>query len=76
MIGRLACQGHYGVGGPTITRWLNERGKDRLIEARSALVRVAFQQWGAVNPRRLPTAEFFGFHADLTSEPQRRLGSR
>ena len=38
-IGRLACQEHYHAGRATIDRWLEERGKARLIEARAERVR-------------------------------------
>jgi hypothetical protein len=34
-IGRLACEEHYCAGRRTITRWLEERGKRRLINART-----------------------------------------
>lgn len=37
--GRLACEEHYRVGRLTIDRWLDESGKDRLIEARRVYVR-------------------------------------
>ena len=35
-IGWLACKEHYGSRGAVINRWLEEAGKDRLIEARAA----------------------------------------
>jgi hypothetical protein len=38
-IGRFACQEYYCVGRGTINRWLDERGKQELIDARSAHVR-------------------------------------
>lgn len=38
-IGRLACEEHYGVGRATITRWLDEAGKYRLIELRRIRVK-------------------------------------
>lgn len=37
-IGRLACEEHYRAERDTITRWLNECGKDQLIEDRRAFV--------------------------------------
>jgi hypothetical protein len=39
VLGRLACEEHYGVGRQTIHRWLEECGKARLIEARSVYAR-------------------------------------
>lgn len=39
-IGRLACEEHYQAGRNTITRWLEESGKDRLIAARAEHVRT------------------------------------
>lgn len=38
-IGRLECEEHYGAGDNTITRWLTERGKDRLKSERAEFVR-------------------------------------
>jgi hypothetical protein len=38
-IGRLACQEHYRVGRDTVNRWLEQHGKQRLIETRAAIVR-------------------------------------
>lgn len=39
-IGRLACEEHYdGAGRATITRWLIETGKERLIRKRAEHVR-------------------------------------
>lgn len=38
-IGRLAAQEHYRVGRLAINTWLEERGKQRLIDARAAFVR-------------------------------------
>lgn len=37
-LGRFDCEEHYRARRDTITRWLVERGKDRLIRARAALV--------------------------------------
>jgi hypothetical protein len=37
--GRLVCEEHYRVGKHTVTRWLEESGKDRLINARRVYVR-------------------------------------
>lgn len=34
-IGRLACEEHYCVGDNTVSRWLDECGKDRLIRIRA-----------------------------------------
>jgi hypothetical protein len=38
-IGRMACEEWYGAHTRSITRWLEECGKDRLIEARKTHVR-------------------------------------
>lgn len=38
-IGRLACEQHYSVGDNTVTRWLDECGKERLIAVRATHVR-------------------------------------
>lgn len=38
-IGRLVCQEHYRVGRLVINRWLMERGKQRLIDARARHVK-------------------------------------
>lgn len=37
--GRDGCEGWYRAHKTTITRWLEERGKDRLIAARAAFVK-------------------------------------
>ena len=37
-LGRFDCEEHYRARRDTITRWLTERGKDRLIKARAAYV--------------------------------------
>lgn len=37
-IGRLACEEHYRVGRETVNRWLDERGAQRLIADRAAIV--------------------------------------
>jgi hypothetical protein len=39
-IGRLACEEHFHAGRTTINRWLDERGKDRLIALRAERVRA------------------------------------
>lgn len=49
-IGRLACQEHYFVGRTTITSWLTQLGKDRLIQLRADHVR----QLRARMLRRMP----------------------
>lgn len=38
-VGRLACEEEYRAERDTITRWLNECGKEELIERRAAFVR-------------------------------------
>lgn len=38
-IGRLACEEHYHVGRSTVDRWLDQSGKDDLLERRRAFVR-------------------------------------
>jgi hypothetical protein len=38
-IGRLACEEHFRAERDTITRWLNECGKDRLLEKRATFWR-------------------------------------
>lgn len=37
-IGRLACEEHFRASADTITRWLEEQGKDKLIADRKAFV--------------------------------------
>lgn len=49
-IGRLACEEHYEARRTTVTRWLEECGKDRLIALRSAHV----QSKTKANIRRCP----------------------
>jgi hypothetical protein len=39
LIGRQACEEWYRVGRATVTRWLDDRGKELLISARSDHVR-------------------------------------
>jgi hypothetical protein len=45
-IGRFGCADHYGVRRATINRWLEECGKDELIERRAVLVHArAHARW-------------------------------
>jgi hypothetical protein len=37
-VGRLDCETYYRAARITVDRWLDERGKDRLIKARAAFV--------------------------------------
>lgn len=43
-LGRLQCEEHYHARRTTITAWLNERGKQRLVAERAANVRAGRQR--------------------------------
>lgn len=68
-IGRAACQEHYRAGRKAVTRWLKQRGEQRLIEARAAFVRTRFMAERATRERlqlaQTPVSDFRFVHPDL-----------
>lgn len=69
LIGRYACQEHYRARRKAVTRWMEELGKARLIEARAAFVRERFMAERATRERlqrmQTPVSDFRFVHPDL-----------
>jgi hypothetical protein len=55
-IGRNACEEHYRAARRTITRWLEECGKPRLIEARAEYVKARSSTYRRPCPQDFPIA--------------------